>query len=80
MNGSMTSSLVSLASLMSLDPVEAMALPAVIAVAAQKISMTESDLLFKCQSYPEVRNYLKTVIQTLDQDELTKIYMDRQKG
>lgn len=67
---SRTQALNCLAEQMELDPLSAVALPAVIAVSAAKISMTEDALIRECRNNPDAREYLADVCRSIDVREV----------
>ena len=62
----MTASLVSLASQMNLDPIQAIALPTVISVASRKASMAESAMISEASHNAPLRDYLAGICNTTD--------------
>ena len=59
-------SLVSLAEKMGLDPVSAIALPAVVTSASRKAGMAESSLIWECGRNAELRDYLAGICRDAD--------------
>lgn len=57
----LTGRLVALAAKMHLDPVSAIALPAVITSASRKADMSESDMVNRCFADDELRAYLADI-------------------
>ena len=62
----MTASLASLARQMNLDPVQAIALPTVITVAARKVGMTESQMAWEAAKNESLRNYLASICNDIN--------------
>lgn len=58
-----TTSLVSLASLMGLSVAAAVVLPTAVTVAASKVNMTESEMLFRLHNNAALRAYVAQVCQ-----------------
>lgn len=68
----MTYRLVSLAALMGLDPLAAVALPAALDAFARKAGMSEAAMLAECEVNAPLRDYLAEICRGVDVVEVLK--------